>query len=380
MNIPSEIQAEILPDKNLSVIDFLKFPLPAVSRSPITNLHAYLSPLSPTITSTNEIKNIPTPPPTVLDKLIQSPDVASSQSVLCPHAFGLTGERLPIWILDYWNQVTRIRPVKVKWGAAEDNLQIQNKTSQDTKSLINEVYNTLACLSWSVDIKGFWASITSDYLTPYFTKEWFSDEQENQMLYLLQQQVGRERSGDGIDITDTFFIKKLTEVFQKKEEYATKPAYTWIRKKGQELSTGVYETLATIANIDENHWVAVVLDFTGSRIQYGDSMGVSIDEDLEAVLTWWTHQHTGRHFTTSYLPITRQRDGHSCGILAWNSLAVHIFPTTYSLIDLKAVAAERLRMFLQIANRHNEKVCQNNVVDISLLNISSVFRSDSRRV
>ena len=95
MNIPSEIQAEILPDKNLSVIDFLKFPLPAVSRSPITNLHAYLSPLSPTITSTNEIKNIlPTPPPTVLDKLIQSPDVASSlaQSVLCPHAFGLTGE------------------------------------------------------------------------------------------------------------------------------------------------------------------------------------------------------------------------------------------------------------------------------------------------
>ena len=126
------------------------------------------------------------------------------------------------------------------------------------------------------------------------------------MLYLLQQQVGRERSGDGIDITDTFFIKKLTEVFQKKEEYATKPAYTWIRKKGQELSTGVYETLATIANIDENHWVAVVLDFTGSRIQYGDSMGVSIDEDLEAVLTWWTHQHTGRHFTISYLPITRQ--------------------------------------------------------------------------
>lgn len=25
-----------------------------------------------------------------------------------------------------------------------------------------------------------------------------------------------------------------------------KPSYAWIRKKGQELSTGVYETLATI--------------------------------------------------------------------------------------------------------------------------------------
>jgi hypothetical protein len=348
-NIPLEIQGEILPNKNLSVIDFLKSPLPAVARSPITNPDEYLSPLSPTITSIKEIKSIPTPPPTVLDKLIRSPNITSSQSVLCPHTVGLTSERLPIWILDYWNQVAHIRPVKVKWGAAEDNLQIQmcNKTSQDTKPLIIQVYNALACLAWSVNIKGFWASITSDYLTPYFTKEWFSDEQENQMLYLLQQQVWREKSRDGIDITDTFFIKRLIEVFQEKEEYATKPAYAWIRKKGRELSTGVYETLATIANIDENHWVAVVLDFTGSRIQYGDSMGFSIDEDLEAVLTWWTHQHTGRSFTTSYLPITRQRDGHSCRILAWNALAVHIFPTTYSLMDIKAIAAERLQMFLR---------------------------------
>ena len=272
--------------------------------------------------------------------------------MLCPHAVGLPGERLPIWILDYWNQVTHIRPLKVKWGTTEDNLQIQrhNTATQDTKSLIIQVYNMLACLAWSVDIKGFWASITTDYLAPYFTKEWFSDEQENQMLYLLQQQVLRERGGDGINVTDTFFLQRLTEVFWEKEEYAMKPTYAWIQKKGQELSTGVYETLATITNIDKNHWVAVVLDFKGSRIRYGDSMGGSINEDLEAVLTWWTHQHTGRHFMTSYLPITRQRDGHSCGILAWNALAVHILPTTYSLMDTKAVAAERLRMFLQIAN------------------------------
>jgi len=84
------------------------------------------------------------------------------------------------------------------------------------------------------------------------------------------------------------------------------PTYAWIQKKGQEISTGVYEMLATIANINQNHWVAVVLDFKESRIRYGKSMGGSIDEDLEVMLTWWSHQHTGRHFTTSYLPITWQ--------------------------------------------------------------------------
>jgi hypothetical protein len=45
-NIPLEIQGEILPDKNLSVIDFLKFPLPPVARSSITNPDKYLSPPS----------------------------------------------------------------------------------------------------------------------------------------------------------------------------------------------------------------------------------------------------------------------------------------------------------------------------------------------
>ena len=201
-NIPPDIRAEILPDKNLSVIDFLKFPLPISTCSLITDPQEYFSHLSPTITSIDKIKSIPTPPATVLTELIRSPDVTSSQSVLCPHAVGLPGERLPIWILDYWNQVTHIRPLKVKWGTAKDNLQIQrhNTATQDTKSLIIQVYNMLACLAWSVDIKGFWASITTDYLALYFTKEWFSDEQENQMLYLLQQQVLRERGGDGINV------------------------------------------------------------------------------------------------------------------------------------------------------------------------------------
>ena len=78
-NIPPDIRAEILPDKNLSVIDFLKFPLPVSTRSLITDPQEYLSHLSPTITSIDKIKSIPTPPATVLTELIRSPDVTSSQ-------------------------------------------------------------------------------------------------------------------------------------------------------------------------------------------------------------------------------------------------------------------------------------------------------------
>ena len=116
--------------------------------------------------------------------------------------------------------------------------------------------------------------------------------------------------------------------------------------------------LVKIANIRDNYWIAVVLDFKSSSILYGDSMGGTINEDLdvETALTWWIQQHTGRQFTKGYFPITRQCDGYSCRILAWNALAVFLLPETYSLVDAGKVGDERLRTFLQVSDRHNSKV------------------------
>ncbi|KDR65394.1 hypothetical protein GALMADRAFT_26651, partial [Galerina marginata CBS 339.88] len=230
--------------------------------------------------------------------------------------------------------------------------------TNDTKGLMTRVYNALACISWAGDINGFSASISTDHLTTYLTKEWLSDEHENQMLYLIQQEVSRERRDDGINVCDTFFIKRLTDLLQDANgpnQYTTATEYAWLRERGQEFATGVLDTMVTIANIGDNHWIALVVDFKASKILYGDSMGGTIDEGIEEALTWWIGQHTGKRFTTAFLPITRQRDGHSCGILAWMALAVYLFPEKYSLVDASAVADERLKMFLRVSERHNEK-------------------------
>lgn len=359
LEIPPEVQQKILPDESLSILDFLQFPLPAVARSPINDCRKYLSSRLPTITSVDQIQTVPTPSLDVIKELARSPDITLYRSILCPHAPGLLDEGLPMWIISYWMQIADIRPLKTRWAGAEQSLQaLKNSkaSTTNTKGLMIETYNALACTSWSGVIKGFPASITTDHLSHYLTKDWLTDEHENQMLYLLQQEAWRKRPSDGIEVVDTFFMEKLSEIYKEEDNYATKSAYAWIRKIGQDLATGVQQTLVTIANINKNHWVAIVVDFERSKIRYADSMARTIHEDVERVLTWWINHHTGWHFTTSYLPITRQRDGHSCGVLAWNALAVHLFPETYSLPDAKAVGDERLKMFLQICNRHNEKV------------------------
>ncbi|KAH9955393.1 hypothetical protein BGW80DRAFT_1188781, partial [Lactifluus volemus] len=267
-----------------------------------------------------------------------------------------------MWTLSYWVQVFHLRPLKKKWLDAEESLQKQSHSKQrtdDTKGLVSQVQNALACISWAGDIKGFSASISTVHLTTYLTREWLTDEHENQMLYLLRQEVSRGRREDGISVCDTFFMKRLIDLQQDADgpnHYATRANYAWLREKGQELATGVLDMLVTIANIGSNHWVAVVIDFKSSNILYGDSMGGTIDDDIEKALTWWIHHHTGKHFTKGYLPITRQRDGYSCGILAWAALARFLFPGTYVPVDAGLLANERLRMFLRVLDHHNENV------------------------
>lgn len=112
--IPPEILQEILPDKNLSILDFLKFHLPTAAQAidGSNKLQNFLSSTTPTITSIDEIRTIPTPPLAVLNlvlnKLVKAPDLSASWSVLFPHAPGLIGERLPIWVISYWVQVSHL--------------------------------------------------------------------------------------------------------------------------------------------------------------------------------------------------------------------------------------------------------------------------------
>ena len=132
------------------------------------------------------------------------------------------------------------------------------------------------------------------------------------------------------------------------------PEGAWIRRKSQDFATGVYDVFATIVNINSNHWVPIVVDFRASKILYGDSMGGVIDEKIEEILTWWTYHHTGVTFTKTYLPITRQRDGFSCGLLAWNALATYLLPHIHSLFNALDMAKERLKIFLQVIEQHDQ--------------------------
>jgi hypothetical protein len=342
----------------------LNFSLPGIARKPPNLLQpqTFFSTQNTTAMDLGKIQQTPLPPLSILEQLLQATELRNAQSIVCQHVPGLTGLHFPPWIVTYWAEVARIGTVKNTWILAEEAMELQNKgkhQTEETKVLITRVYNTLATISWSATVQGFPGAVSVECLAAYMTKDWLTDEHENQMLHLLGRELARSSESEGIYIAETFFIPLLIMVHKepnRANQYATASSYNWLRTKGQEFGTGVLDKLATITNVGGNHWVAVVIDFRLSQILYGDSLGGTITVEIKTVLNWWVHYHTSHQFTTNRLPITRQRDGYSCGMMAWNAVATEVLPKNYMLMKSDSVADERLKMFLRVSECHNDKV------------------------
>lgn len=98
--------------------------------------------------------------------------------------------------------------------------------------------------------------------------------------------------------------------------------------------------------------MAVIVDFNSHSILYGDSLNQEPPNDMLAILHWWTHHHTGHHFTTCPLEITYQKDAFSCSLLSFNALAHHFLPMEYPLIAASNVRNGWLKILLDIIGHH----------------------------
>ena len=106
LRIPQDVHSNLLPDRQVSILDMLEFRLPAITNMVSKTLtRTYLSMDSPTITDTSIIQTIPTPPVKVIKELRVAfeHDARDIQSVQCVHLSSNSGQRLPLWVIAYPN-------------------------------------------------------------------------------------------------------------------------------------------------------------------------------------------------------------------------------------------------------------------------------------
>jgi hypothetical protein len=251
---------------------------------------------------------------------------------------------------------------KTPWVQAEDYLSVRQqwwkgKSAVASHQIIDEVYDALGTLPWAENVKGFSNDEPIYSLATYTTQNWLSDVHENQMLDLLRMEIKFDPTRPPVITENLEFSRLLDKAYQRRDtDYDTSCHHEHVHQIGIALRNGTYKQLTYLMNVNNNHWVAVVLDFNKSRILYGDSLGGKPGDHLVAILSWWTHLHTGRNFTFEKLDITIQRDSFSCELLSWNTLIHWFFLKKHPLIKAEDVDNGQLEVLLRVIHRHKDRV------------------------
>jgi len=223
--------------------------------------------------------------------------------------------------------------------------------SEEHKALLDTTAVILQDTPWYGELCGFGDNITT--LWRYISREWFTNVQISQMVYLLQQSI--EHSDvwrNKVEVVDGSFFVKLHSAHPN---CVTNPGlynsqqFRWLKKIGVSFETGAREMFTGIAFIDNNHWVSLSADFSRRKILYGDPKHNDPPEWLIASFRWWISMHTkNEDFVVESLESIRQTDSYSCGILAINALHHHFFPEQTKLLDAMSVDYGRLEQFTNI--------------------------------
>jgi hypothetical protein len=221
---------------------------------------------------------------------------------------------------------------------------------------IKTALEALDGLPWDSNVKGFRASSSVD-LALWFTTDWLKTDHEDQMLELLASDLGIS-DGNTSCVEPTYFVRALGQAYSDPETYRTSRKFGWLRRLGASFAMKDRNRLGSIANNNENHWVTLGIDCEKKVVGYGDGFRANAPTSLRKHLDWWLFEHLSVKFKWVDIPVVKQNDPHSCGILAYFGLSHWFDPERFPLPKHTAasMAEERIKMFLRIIKRHERKV------------------------
>ncbi|KAJ7094036.1 hypothetical protein B0H15DRAFT_776460, partial [Mycena belliarum] len=254
-----------------------------------------------------------------------------------------------------------VRAAKTRWCSVLDPVYEKREaftTSKEARHDIDTALEALTKLPWDGALRGFRAGGSVEQLAHWFTKDWLRSDHEDQMLELLASDLGF--LGNCIDLT--FFRSKLAEAYSNPDRYRTDQGFRWLRRLGTAFATKDRTRSGTISNENENHWITLVIDAEKQIVGYGNGFRTQVPADLRKHLDWWLNEHLATKFKWVDIPVAQQTDPHSCGILAYFTLAHWFDPERFPLptCTAAAMAEARIKMFLRIV-RYDERNNFSNV-------------------
>lgn len=353
--IPAEYQRCLLPIPQLSIMKLLRFPLALpVSAAQDLTADAFFSTDEPNATEEQckSLNREALPAKEDLERLMigmAGKIGGGAKSVIFAHTtFNHT--RYPLWVISFWQKVSDIHDLFPNWFDSQRWLELGtfHMKSAESRMALERVYAQLDMIPWSGILHGFSGTPSVHTLTSYLGNEWLTDEHIEQQLHLLRERLTPQQR-TGVFVPNVFFPSSLLMAYNSRESVPySSSKNNWLRDYGRALSEGHFGKMMSVANINNNHWVAYMVDTSTSTLFIGDSMSDKSEPELISLIHWWLSQH-GLTLKNSRMPIGAQVDGDACGIYAINAVHHQLNPDV-PLMTHKQVRYHRMKTFSEVVD------------------------------
>lgn len=252
--------ADCLPSPETSILLLLAMPLPSQDTDLIVPKgEALFSQLPPT-EQLSAIRTRTLPSQSYLQALEASFSdqwFKGAQSIMDTR---YTDSRLPLYGLTYWRQMAKARRSQRVWRMADEWMQ---RSSRDA---VDKARNGLAVIAWGNQYRAFGAAVSLDIesLAIILSSGWYNDEHIDLFMAQAAEEV---RCNPALARTTIIAGLGLAAVIASPVQQKQSKL---LRRYTTCFKTGGCEHLLFPAHVNNNHWVAIEVNFRKREIAYGE--------------------------------------------------------------------------------------------------------------
>ncbi len=255
-----------LPSEDLSITALLQLELPSqplvLAYEKAQTAFTHLPPTE----SLNAVsmKSRPIPPSDYIKTLWSAFGQAwfdGAQSVV---DFRYKQSRLPLYVITYWDEMSRALQHAKSWKRARGWAMSWLSKLDDGEMLREAVGGVLDSLAWGLGLRALGASSTVDSLAKLLSDDWLDDCVIDMLVTDLNLRAPPDSRTE---------VATLAFVFHVIASYGPKarkdPLAGLLQRYAERARTGELRRLFFPAHLNNNHWVAFLVDFEDESISYG---------------------------------------------------------------------------------------------------------------
>ncbi|KAH6903462.1 hypothetical protein BKA70DRAFT_1110856 [Coprinopsis sp. MPI-PUGE-AT-0042] len=243
-------------------------------------------------------------------------------------------DHIPLWFLTHWEQSTELKKQQDEWTASSKWLEGRREAwrSDDTKTvMLNSVIASLGSIRLGSQVHLPLPSrekMPARFIARFLGERWMSSDNVDFMLGTLHSRTAAQAAK--VLIVPTSFSSTIVHCGSTKQWDSKKEAHQLVQFE-RIMEEEEIELVYAPFNMNGNHWIAVRIDLRKNEISYGDSLSRfnhPKPKDILKHIQAWSRERLHRSLKIREdrpMGHARQKDTHSCGIIATNTIAVAVF-------------------------------------------------------